>query len=114
VEKKQKMNIVMNAQFGSSQRSIKMTEKNQIILTAETDFQDNQLREWFSKMQVQIDTMNERSKRQTKEIKLLEKRIKIQEERNSIDITKITWNDKITPTFDITDETWKRAMEEGK
>ena len=91
-----------------------MTEKNKIILTAETDFQDNQLREWFSKMQVQIDTMNERSKRQTKEIKLLEKRIKIQEERNSIDINKITWNDKITPTFDITDETWKRAMEEGK
>lgn len=45
--------------------------KNKIILEAETELKDNELREWVSKIQTQIDTINERTKSHTKEIKEL-------------------------------------------
>ena len=59
--------------------------RNKIILSAETTLQDNELREWFedftSKFITKLDTINERTKRFTIEIKNLEKRIKFLEER---------------------------------
>lgn len=50
--------------------------KNKIILEAETDLFDNEAREWISKLQTQVDTINERTKSHTKEIKELHKMIK--------------------------------------
>ncbi len=52
-------------------------EKNKIILTAETDFQDNKLRAAFRSMSTKIDTLNDRTKRQTIQIKDLEERLRI-------------------------------------
>lgn len=49
---------------------------NKIILTAETDLKDNELREWVGKIQTQVETLNERTKRQTKEIQELRKKLK--------------------------------------
>ena len=49
---------------------------NRIILTAETDFHDRELREWFEKMQTQIQTMNERTKLHTLEIRKLKNKLK--------------------------------------
>ena len=43
----------------------------EIILKATADFKDYELREWFSIMQRQIETINERTKKHTKEIKEL-------------------------------------------
>ena len=50
-----------------------MTE---IILRANAEIHDLQLREWFDKMQVQIVTINERTKDIMRRIKELEKWIK--------------------------------------
>jgi len=49
---------------------------NKIILTAESDLKDNELREWFSIMQRQIETLKDRTKKHTKLIKELEKKLK--------------------------------------
>jgi hypothetical protein len=49
---------------------------NKIILEADTKLEDKELREWYSKMQTQIDTINERTKSHTIQIRELEKRIK--------------------------------------
>lgn len=48
---------------------------NKIILSAETELQDKELREWVSKLYTQIQTLNERTKRQTLDIKKIEKEI---------------------------------------
>ena len=45
----------------------------EIILKATADFKDYELREWFSIMQRQIEALKDRSKKQTKEIKELQK-----------------------------------------
>ena len=50
--------------------------KNKIILEAETELKDNELREWVSKMQMQIETINERTKRQTRDIQEINRKIK--------------------------------------
>lgn len=44
---------------------------NQIILTAKAKLQDNELREWVAKLQTKIDTLNERTKKHTREIQEL-------------------------------------------
>jgi len=46
---------------------------NKIILTAEADLHDNELREWVKRLETKIDTINERTKRQTIQITKLEK-----------------------------------------
>ena len=55
--------------------------KNKIILKAECDFKDNELRDWVSQLETKIVTLNERTKRQTIQIRDLEKRIRIMEVR---------------------------------
>lgn len=50
--------------------------KNEIILTAEADFHDNELRKEFLKMQEQIKRINERTKNHTFQIKEIEKKLK--------------------------------------
>jgi hypothetical protein len=49
---------------------------NKIILEADTTLEDKGLREWVSKMQTQIDTINERTKSHTIQIRELEKKLK--------------------------------------
>ena len=50
--------------------------KNKIILSADTEFQDNELRKWISKLITKIDTLNERTKKHTREIKELNNKLK--------------------------------------
>lgn len=49
---------------------------NKIILTADTELCDNLAREWNSKQDTRIDTINERTKNLVIKVKDLEKRIK--------------------------------------
>ena len=49
---------------------------NEIILKAQAELHDIELREWVSKMQVQIETLNERTKNHTIKIKELENILK--------------------------------------
>lgn len=49
--------------------------KNKIILTAEADLKDNELREIVDKMWTKIETINERTKNHTIYIKELKKEI---------------------------------------
>jgi len=46
---------------------------NKIILTAEADLQDKEVREWISKLWKKVDSLNNRSKKHTLEIKSLER-----------------------------------------
>jgi len=52
---------------------------NKIILEAETKLEDTELRKLFSKMQTQIDTINQRTKLQTLAIKEIRDILKILE-----------------------------------
>jgi len=54
-------------------------KKNKIILEAETELQDNQLRAAFRGMEKKLERVNERSKLQTLDIRDLKKRIAIME-----------------------------------
>lgn len=47
-----------------------------IILKAKGELQDEELRTWVSKLQAKVDTLNERTKRQTFQIRELEKKLK--------------------------------------
>jgi len=47
--------------------------KNKIIIEGEVNLIDKEAREWISKLHTQIETLNERTKRHTLEIKRLEK-----------------------------------------
>jgi hypothetical protein len=49
---------------------------SKIILTAEADLKDNELREWFSIMQRQLDRVNQIAVRHTKDIQELRRMIK--------------------------------------
>lgn len=49
---------------------------NKIILEAQTHLQDNQLREWVDKLFTKIETLNDRTKRQTIQIRELKKEIR--------------------------------------
>ena len=51
-------------------------ESNKIILEAETKLEDNQAREQLSMLWTKMETMNDRTKRQTIQISELNKRIK--------------------------------------
>ena len=51
-------------------------ESNKIILEAETKLEDNQAREELSMLWTKMETMNDRTKRQTIQISELNKRIK--------------------------------------
>jgi len=53
-----------------------MTDKNTIILKATAELQDIELRKWVIKLQTKIETLNERTKRQTFQIRELEKEVK--------------------------------------
>ena len=57
-----------------SQKIVHVVKMVKIVLEANAEIQDLQLREWFEKMQVQIETINERTKEHTKKIKELEKK----------------------------------------
>jgi hypothetical protein len=50
--------------------------KNKIILTAEAEIEDKKLREWVSKLWTKMETINERTKKQTREIQELRRKIK--------------------------------------
>jgi len=50
--------------------------KNKIVLEAETELKDNEVRKWISQLVTKIETLNDRTKRQTLQIRDLEKRIK--------------------------------------
>ena len=52
---------------------------NKIILEAKTKFQDNELREWVEKLNTKIDTINERTKSHTGDMRDFEKRFKLLE-----------------------------------
>jgi len=53
-----------------------MVLKNKIILSAETKLEDNQAREQLSMLWTKMETLNDRTKRQTIQIGKLNKRIK--------------------------------------
>ena len=53
-----------------------MVLKNKIILEANTKLEDNQAREQLSMLWTKMETMNDRTKRQTIQISELNKRIK--------------------------------------
>ena len=50
--------------------------KNKIILEADTKIEDAEAREWVSKLNTKIDTINERTKQHTLEIRELRKEIR--------------------------------------
>jgi chaperonin cofactor prefoldin len=52
--------------------------KNKIILTAETELKDNELREIVEKLWTKFETLNDRTKRQTIEIQELRRKLKCQ------------------------------------
>jgi len=54
-----------------------MTDKNTIILKATAELQDLELRKWVTKLQTKIETLNDRTKRQTFQIRELEKELKL-------------------------------------
>jgi chaperonin cofactor prefoldin len=45
--------------------------KNEIILTAKADLKDNELREWIEKLWTKVETLNDRTKRHTRDIQEL-------------------------------------------
>lgn len=49
---------------------------NEIILKAKANLKDLELREWVNKLSSKIEVLNERTKRQTIEIKELQKELK--------------------------------------
>jgi len=53
-----------------------MVMKNKIILSAETELEDKQAREQISMLWTKIETLNDRTKRQTIQISELNKKIK--------------------------------------
>lgn len=55
---------------------------NKIILEAQTKLQDNELREWVDKLSTKIETLNDRTKNHT---------IQIRELRNEINELKKQW-----------------------
>ena len=57
---------------------------NKIILEADTKIEDKELREWVSKLNSKIDTINERTKQHTIEIRELKKLIKLKSIRRLI------------------------------
>ena len=57
---------------------------NKIILTAEANLHDEELREWVSKLSIKIDTLNERTKQHTLEIRELKKELKKKTPKNTI------------------------------
>jgi len=56
-------------------------ESNKIIIEANTELVDNELREVVHKLWTKMETMNDRTKRQTIQIGELNKRIKQLEEK---------------------------------
>lgn len=50
--------------------------KNKIILEAETTLADNVAREWLSSLETRIDTINQRTKSHTIQIRELKKELK--------------------------------------
>jgi hypothetical protein len=53
-----------------------MSKKNKIILSADTELRDNVLWEQFERLWTKVETLNERTKRQTLDIRELRKQIK--------------------------------------
>jgi len=51
-------------------------EKNKIILSADTDLRDNVLRDWVDKLFNKVETINDRTKRQTIQIRELQMEVK--------------------------------------
>ena len=55
---------------------MKKEMKNKIVLEADTELKDNELREWVNQLNTKIDTINDRTKKHTLEIKQLKKELK--------------------------------------
>jgi hypothetical protein len=51
-------------------------QKNKIVLEANTELRDNELREVVNKLWVRIESINERTKRQTIQIRELQMEVK--------------------------------------
>lgn len=56
-------------------------KKSEIVMKGECEFRDNQLWEEVLRMGTKVQTLNERTKRQTTQIGELRKRIKLTEEK---------------------------------
>ena len=52
---------------------MKKEMKNKIVLESNTELRDNELREWVNQLNTKIDTINDRTKKHTLEIKQLKK-----------------------------------------
>jgi len=50
--------------------------ENKIILIAKGKLEDNELREWVSQLSTKIETLNERTKSHTRDIKELKRMVK--------------------------------------
>jgi len=50
--------------------------KNEIVMRGKTDLCDHELRAWVDKLFTKVETLNDRTKRQTLQIRDLEKKIK--------------------------------------
>lgn len=59
--------------------------KNKIVLTAESDLKDNELRAIVEKLWTKVETINERTKEQTRSIKQIEKTLKKEKSINKVD-----------------------------
>ena len=55
---------------------MKKEMKNKIVLEADTELKDNELREWVNQLNTKIDTINKRTKQHTRDIKELRKELK--------------------------------------
>ena len=55
---------------------MKKEMKNKIVLESNTELRDNELREWVNQLNTKIDTINDRTKKHTLEIKQLRKELK--------------------------------------
>lgn len=53
-----------------------MARRNKIVMTGTCELKDEELREAYSKLFTKVETLNERTKRHTLEIKELRRRIK--------------------------------------
>jgi len=57
---------------------------SKIILTADADLVDKEAREWLDQLNTRIDSINNRTKKHTIEIKELRKRIKDMEKKDGL------------------------------
>lgn len=62
--------------FSAQAHNFIFMEKNKIVLTAEAEFIDDLARQLFMKLEQKVVTINERTKNHTRDIQMLNKRLK--------------------------------------